>query len=65
MKQKIELISNTDRIIERLRKEGKVTTFQFSPEQEKQMMDEITEFKRQSRYKQAMSEMSASKVWVF
>lgn len=58
----IKLISKADEIIERLRKEGKVTTIEVTSEQWNEWNKICEEIKMESRYKQAMSEIEASKV---
>jgi hypothetical protein len=58
----IKLISKSEEIIERLRKEGKVKTLEWTPEQQMKWMEEMEELRRESRYKQAMSEIEASKI---
>jgi len=58
----IKVISKSEEIIERLRKEGKVKTIEMSPEWWDKWNKEMEELRRESRYKQAMSEIEASKI---
>lgn len=55
-------INKTEEILDRLRKEGKVKTFEWTTEQLEQWYKAMEELRRESRYKQAMSEIEASKV---
>lgn len=59
---KIEIISEYDKIISRLRAEGKVKEFEWTVEQERNWLKIVSEIRRESRYKQAMSAIEASKV---
>jgi hypothetical protein len=59
---KIELISEYDKIISRLRAEGKVKEVEWTAEQERNWLKIVSEIRRESRYKQAMSAIEASKV---
>ena len=61
----IKRINKTEEILARLTKEGKVTKLEWSAEQWKEWNDKMDEIRRESRYKQAMSEIEASKTWIF
>ena len=55
-------MSKSEEIIARLKAEGKVKTIEWPAELQKKFDDLMTEVRRESRYKQAMSEIEASKV---
>lgn len=59
---KIELISEYDKIISRLKAEGKVKEIEWAAEQQKNWERIVSEIRRESRYKQAMSAIEVSKV---
>ncbi len=59
---KIELISEYDKIISRLKAEGKVKEIEWTAEQQKNWERIVSEIRRESRYKQAMSAIEVSKV---
>lgn len=59
----IKLISQTEKILARLQAEGKkIETIEWTDEQYNTWMEKMANIKRESRYKQAMSEISASKI---
>ena len=60
----IKLISKTDEIVERLRKEGKVTEINFTSEQIDNWNQQMEEIRRDSIIKQAKSWQSAKDVWL-
>ena len=53
-------ISKTKEITERLKKEGKFSIIEISMEEMRKWNEEMGRIKRESRYKQAMSEIEAS-----
>ena len=54
-----KIVSKTEKIMERLRKEGKVTTIDMNSEAMKKMNELCEQIHIESMYKQAMSELSA------
>jgi hypothetical protein len=60
MKKNI-LRTKYDEIIERLKKEGRVSTFQFTEKQEKDIDDSLAEYRRKNRYNQALSQIEANR----
>jgi hypothetical protein len=60
----IKLISKTEEIIERLRKEGKVTEIELTSEQIDNWDNQMEEIRRDSIIKQAKSWQSAKDVWL-
>jgi hypothetical protein len=60
----MEIISESSEILERLRKEGKVTEVVMTGEQIKQWMDAMFKIKEESRNKQNQSWLDAKDVWL-
>jgi len=60
----MELITQYDKIIARLKAEGKVTQIVWTPEQEMNWINKMIEFRRESNYKQALSEINLSKIYL-
>lgn len=58
----MELISEYDKIIARLKAEGRVTQITWTPEQEMNWINKMIEYRRESNYKQALSEIELSKI---
>lgn len=59
----MELISNYDKIIARLKAEGRITQIIWTPEQQADWNKQMDEIRRDYRHKALMSEISASKVY--
>jgi len=60
----MEIINQSSEILERLRKEGKVTEVVMTGEQIKQWMDAMSKIKEESRNKQNQSWLDAKDVWL-
>ena len=60
----MELISSYDKIIARLKEEGRVTQIVWTSEQEMNWINKMIEFRRESNYKQALSEIELSKIYL-
>lgn len=58
----VKVISRTKEIIEKLEREGKVSTVQYDYTEFNKRMAEI---QREYRHKSAMSELQASKIWLY
>lgn len=61
----IQKINKTEEILERLRKDGKSKTIEWSAEQWEKWNNEMEEIHRDSMYKLKMSEISAANCWVW
>lgn len=57
-------INRTEEIRNKLMAEGKVSIVEMDPEEMKAYNERLREIMRESRYKQAMSWISAANVWV-
>jgi len=60
----MELISTYDKIIARLKAEGRVTQIIWTAEQEMEQINKMIEYRRESNYKQALSEIELSKIFL-
>jgi hypothetical protein len=60
----MKLISRTKLIIDKLRKEGKVTDITLTYEQSKEYHEQMIKIKEDSRRKQMQSWQSAKDVWL-
>lgn len=52
-------------VIEKLKKEGKHSTIEWTPEQWKEWNDEMEKIQRESRRKLALSQIEASKIILY